>query len=281
MTDASRLRDIQQGGHHVTTTTVAQNHGSSLTAGGDLVLDAGRDLNVVGSQAGAKGDLTAAAGRDINLSAVEDAASVEVRSKTSSSRTVEQTGQTRQLGAELTAGGDLVASAGQDLNLTASTISASNEAYLYASRDVNLQAAAETDSHALSKTKRSHGLLSSSEKKTEDTSLYTTQKGSLVSADKIAIRAGQDIGVSGSDVASTNGTSLLAGRNVLIDGATETSETSHAESKKKSGVMSSGGLGFTIGSASTRPPRPTTASRPAAAPSAACWATSTSRPART
>ncbi len=252
VTDASRLRDIQQGGHHVTTTTVAQNHGSSLTAGGDLVLDAGRDLNVVGSQASAKGDLTAAAGRDINLSAVEDAASVEVRSKTSSSRTVEQTGQTRQLGAELTAGGDLVASAGQDLNLTASTISASNEAYLYASRDVNLQAAAETDSHALSKTKRSHGLLSSSEKKTEDTSLYTTQKGSLVSADKIAIRAGQDIGVSGSDVASTNGTSLLAGRNVLIDGATETSETSHAESKKKSGVMSSGGLGFTLGSASTQ-----------------------------
>ena len=44
----------------------------------------------------------------------------------------------------------------------------------------------------------------------------------------------------------------LAGRNVLIDGATETSETSHAESKKKSGVMSNGGLGFTLGSASTQ-----------------------------
>ncbi|MDF3936446.1 filamentous hemagglutinin N-terminal domain-containing protein, partial [Pseudomonas citronellolis] len=221
--DASHLRDIQQGGHHVTTTSVVQNHGSTLAAGGDLVLDAGRDLNVVGSQASAKGDLSAGAGRDINLSAVEDAASVEVRSKTSSTRTVEQTGQTRQQGAQLSAGGDLSASAGQDLNLTASTISASNEAYLYAARDVNLHAAAETDSHALSKTKRSHGLLSSSEKKTEDSSLYTTQQGSLVSADKIAIRAGQDIGVSASDVASTHGTSLLAGRNVLIDGATETS----------------------------------------------------------
>ncbi|MDF3931342.1 hypothetical protein [Pseudomonas citronellolis] len=66
------------------------------------------------------------------------------------------------------------------------------------------------------------------------------------------IRAGQDIGVSASDVASTHGTSLLAGRNVLIDGATETSETSHAESKKKSGVLSSGGIGFTLGSSSLK-----------------------------
>ncbi|WP_225615100.1 hemagglutinin repeat-containing protein [Pseudomonas sp. PDM18] len=252
VTDASRLRDVQKGGHHVTTTTVEQNHGSSLSAGGSLTLDAGRDLNVIGSKASAKGDLTASASRDINLRSVEDSANVEVRSKTSNSRTQEQTGQTRQTSAELVSGGDLLAMAGQDLNLTASTISASNEAYLYAARDVNLQSAAETDSHSLSKTKRSSGLLSSSEKKTEGSSLYTTQAGSLVSADKIAIRAGQDIGVSGSDVASTNGTSLLAGRNVLIDGATESTDTSHAESKKKSGVMSSGGIGFTIGSASSK-----------------------------
>ncbi|WP_318652923.1 hemagglutinin repeat-containing protein [Pseudomonas sp. PDM18] len=252
VTDASRLRDVQKGGHHVTTTTVEQNHGSSLSAGGSLTLDAGRDLNVTGSKASAKGDLTASASRDINLRSVEDSANVEVRSKTSNSRTQEQTGQTRQTSAELVSGGDLLAMAGQDLNLTASTISASNEAYLYAARDVNLQSAAETDSHSLSKTKRSSGLLSSSEKKTEDSSLYTTQAGSLVSADKIAIRAGQDIGVSGSDVASTNGTSLLAGRNVLIDGATESTDTRHAESKKKSGVMSSGGIGFTLGSASSK-----------------------------
>lgn len=56
----------------------------------------------------------------------------------------------------------------------------------------------------------------------------------------------------GSDVASTNGTSLLAGRNVLIDGATESFETSHAESKKKSGLMSSGGIGVTLGSSSLK-----------------------------
>ena len=252
VTDASRLRDVQQGGHHVTTTTIEQNHGSSLTAGGNLSLDAGRDLNVIGSKASAKGDLTASASRDINLRSVEDSASVEVRSKTSNSRTQELTGQTRQSGAELRAGGDFVAMAGQDLNLTASTISASNEAYLYAARDVHLQSAAETDSHSLNKTKRSSGLLSSSEKKTQDSSLQTTQAGSLVSADKIAIRAGQDIVVQGSDVASTNGTSLLAGRNVLIDGATESFETSHAESKKKSGLMSSGGIGVTLGSSSLK-----------------------------
>ncbi|MBC9007115.1 hemagglutinin repeat-containing protein, partial [Micromonospora aurantiaca (nom. illeg.)] len=41
-----------------------------------------------------------------------------------------------------------------------------------------------------------------------------------------------------------------AGRNVVIDGATETFEESHSTSSKKSGLLGTGGIGFTIGSTS-------------------------------
>lgn len=176
----------------------------------------------------------------------------ETHSYSNTRKVTAQEDHVQQQGTELNVGGNVSVAAGQDLTLQASKISASGEAYLYASRDVNLVAAEDSDYSYYRKTKTSHSGLSSTSKTRIDSSSSTSQVGSLVSADTVAIRAGQDIGVSASDVASTNGTSLVAGRNVVVDGATDTSETSHAESKKKSGVMSSGGLGFTIGSASTK-----------------------------
>ncbi|WP_259758239.1 hemagglutinin repeat-containing protein [Pseudomonas sp. GCEP-101] len=222
--------------------------GAEASAGRDLDISAGRDLNAVASRLDAARDAALSAGRDVTLASAAD----ESHSYSNTRKISSQKDHVEQQGTELTAGGDVNIAAGQDLALKASKVSASGEAYLYASRDVSLVSEQDSDYSYYRKTKTSSSGLSSTTKTRVDSSSSTTQAGSLVSADKIAIRAGQDIAVQGSDVASTNGTSLLAGRNVLIDGATESVDTSHAESKKKSGVMSSGGIGFTVGSSSLK-----------------------------
>ncbi|MFK8400298.1 hemagglutinin repeat-containing protein [Pseudomonas sp. BGr12] len=222
--------------------------GAEASAGRDLDISAGRDLNAVASRLDAARDAALSAGRDVTLASAAD----ESHSYSNTRKISSQKDHVEQQGTELTAGGDVSIAAGQDLALKASSVSASGEAYLYAGRDVSLVSEQDSDYSYYRKTKTSSSGLSSTTKTRVDSSSSTTQAGSLVSADKIAIRAGQDIAVQGSDVASTNGTSLLAGRNVLIDGATESFETSHAESKKKSGLMSSGGIGLTLGSSSLK-----------------------------
>ncbi|MGE8309115.1 MAG: hemagglutinin repeat-containing protein, partial [Pseudomonas protegens] len=158
----------------------------------------------------------------------------------------------QQVGTTLVAGGNVALKAGEDLALTASRVTAGDEAYLYAGGDVNLSAGQNSDYSYYRKTKTSSSGLSSSQKTRIDSSNSITQQGSSVSGDTVVIRAGQDIGATASDIVSTHSTSLVAGRNVEIDSATETYEQSHSTSEKKSGLLSSGGIGFTLGSTSAQ-----------------------------
>lgn len=228
-------------GRDLTTTT-------SPSAAGSLSINAGRDLSVIASKVEARNDLDLIAGRDVTLAAAANEEHFYSKSK----KVTRQEDHVRQQSTEVNAGGDVFISSGQDLTLLASKVEAGQEAYLVAGNNLELLSAEDQDYSYYLKTKTSKSGLSSTKKTRMDSSRSASQVASLVSADKVIIQADQDIGVSASDVVSTNGTLLEAGRNVLIDGAIETSESSHAESKKKSGVMSSGGIGFTIGSASAK-----------------------------
>ncbi len=72
--------------------------------------------------------------------------------------------------------------------------------------------------------------------------------GTILSGDRVTVLAGQDINVLGSNVVSTKGTVLDAGNNVNILSATNTSQQTHFKQEKESGLLSSGGIGFTISS---------------------------------
>nr|WP_225776590.1 hemagglutinin repeat-containing protein [Pseudomonas sp. Marseille-Q3773] len=228
-----------------TDSSVTQN-GSSVQAGRDLIVSAGRDISAVASAIEAKRDVAMAATGDLQLAAATN----EQHSASKTRKVTSQEDHVQQVGSTVVAGGNVALKAGDDLALSASRVTAGDEAYLYAGGDVQLVAQEDSDYSYYRKTKTSHSGLSSSQKTRIDSSTAITQQGSSVSGDTVVVRAGQDIGVSGSSIVSTNDTSLLAGRNVQIDSATETFEQSHASSKKKSGLLSSGGIGFTLGSTS-------------------------------
>ena len=80
----------------------------------------------------------------------------------------------------------------------------------------------------------------------------TREKGSLLSGESVTVIAGRDLTVTGSAVAADRDVKLQAGRDVEIGAATETDSHYSFKEKKKSGLMSSGGIGFTVGKQSTR-----------------------------
>ncbi|WP_193745568.1 hemagglutinin repeat-containing protein, partial [Dickeya chrysanthemi] len=80
----------------------------------------------------------------------------------------------------------------------------------------------------------------------------TTEKGTLLSAGSVALTAGQDIGVRGSSVAADGGVALTAGRDITTAASVESYRQYEDVSRKKSGLFSGGGIGFTIGSTSLR-----------------------------
>lgn len=222
--------------------------GSVVEAGRDLHVVGGHDISAVASQVNAKRDLAMAATGNLSLGSVAN----EQHSASNSKKVTSREDHVQQVGTSLVAGDNLSLSAGNDLLVSASRASAGKEAYLYAGNDLALNAAQDSDYSYYRKTKTSSGLLSSSQKTRIDSSNQISQQGSSISADTVVARAGRDIGTTASDMVSTNATSLIAGRNVVIDGATETFGQSHSSSTKKSGLLSSGGIGVTLGSSSNQ-----------------------------
>ncbi|TFF42012.1 filamentous hemagglutinin N-terminal domain-containing protein [Pseudomonas sp. RIT623] len=225
--------------------SVTQN-GASLKTGRDLAVSAGRDITAVASAIEAKRDVAMTATGDLSLVSAAN----EQHSASKTRKVTSQEDHVQQVASTVLAGGNVTLKAGDDLSLSASRVTAGNEAYLYAGGDVNLVAEENSDYSYYRKTKTSRSGLSSSQKTRIDSSNAVTQEGSSVSGDTVAIRAGQDIGVSASSIVSTHDTRLVAGGNVQIESATQTFEQSQSTSKKKSGLLSSGGIGFTLGSTS-------------------------------
>ncbi len=120
-------------------------HASAVDVGGNLAIDARRDIAVVASTVSAAKDLSVKAGENLTLAAAANEEHEYSKGKKGGTKTTTQLDDVTQQSAELKAGGDLVAIAGTDLTLVASKISAGNEAYVHA--DNELQMLAAQDSH--------------------------------------------------------------------------------------------------------------------------------------
>ncbi|EJE3500682.1 hemagglutinin repeat-containing protein, partial [Escherichia coli] len=79
-----------------------------------------------------------------------------------------------------------------------------------------------------------------------------TMTGSELNGDTVSIGAGHNLNVTGSSVAGDNRVSLAAGNNLNIVTLTESNRETHLKQEKKSGLMSSGGVGFSMGSQSLK-----------------------------
>lgn len=239
----SELHESFDGGHRSVITTTVENLGSSVKSGGNLKLDAGRDLNVVASTAEAKGNLTADAKRDIYLSSAGDEHNVETHSKDGKKRVHEEDNHTVLKAAEFIAGGDVKTSSGRDTTLVASKISAGNEAYVYAGNGLNLLAAQNKD-YTLYDMKEKGGFGNLKLKHDEvtqithvGTEIKTGGNLSLVSkGDQTYQVAKLD---SGKDII------LDSGGSITFEGVKDLHDESHTKTNNNAGWVSSKGRGNT------------------------------------
>ncbi|MFP1787782.1 hemagglutinin repeat-containing protein, partial [Lonsdalea quercina] len=126
------------------------------------------------------------------------------------------------------------------------------EIALQAKNDVTMNSATEQETEHREERSQNKGFLNKSTGFTVQHDRVTTERGSLLSGNSISVNAGNDLSVSGSAIAADQDVALQAGHNVDISAATETESHYLLEEKSKSGLMSGGGIGFTVGKQSTR-----------------------------
>ncbi|EFI4238446.1 filamentous hemagglutinin, partial [Escherichia coli] len=220
---------------------------------GRLVLQAGRDMNLTAATVvnQGKNSLTQlSAGRDMTLSTVTTSAQDNII--WDKNNRLSQ-GVTQSTGSTLAGNGDVTLTAGRDMTSQAASLSAQKGLALMAGHDVTLTGAQNTSSlDEYHKVTGSSGMLSKTTTTTHDVTDRRTMTGSELNGDTVSISAGHNLNVTGSSVAGDNRVSLAAGNDLSIGTLTESNRETHLKQEKKSGLMSSGGVGFSVGSQSLK-----------------------------
>ncbi|EHW5355514.1 hemagglutinin repeat-containing protein [Salmonella enterica] len=220
---------------------------------GRLVLQAGRDMNLTAATVVNQGkdSLTQlSAGRDMTLSTVTTSAQDNII--WDKNNRLSQ-GATQSTGSTLAGNGNVTLTAGRDMTSQAASLSAQKGLALMAGHDVTLTGAQNTRSlDEYHKVTGSSGMLSKTTTTTHDVTDRRTMTGSELNGDTVSIGAGHNLSVTGSSVAGDNRVSLAAGNNLSIGTLTESNRETHLKQEKKSGLMSSGGVGFSMGSQSLK-----------------------------
>ncbi|WP_397322990.1 hemagglutinin repeat-containing protein [Pantoea agglomerans] len=140
-----------------------------------------------------------------------------------------------------------------DVTVTGSTLHSEQGAVgLQAKQDVVLNTATERESLYSEERSENKGLLNKSSGHSVTRDVTTRENASLLSGESVTVIAGRDLTVTGSAVAADQDVNLRAGRDVEIGAATETDSHYQLQENKKSGLLGSGGIGFTVGKQSTR-----------------------------
>lgn len=227
------------------------NNNSALVGGKNVQLQAGGDLALTGSHVTATDSITAAAGGSIELKAVKDRKmeDAEIGHRGGFYYNRVMTDDEKVQGSSMSAGGDISLQSGRDINLTSSNI-ASEQGKITggAAGSVNLNTMTEHHESIFEEHKKKIGFLSSKTTDIYDAKAADYNVGSNISGDSVDLTSGKDTNITASNVVADNDVNITAGGNVNIIAAEDTSSSTYKKQVKKSGLLSGGGLGFTIGS---------------------------------
>jgi len=216
---------------------------------GILVANAGNDLNLNGIQIfnrADNGSTQLTAGNSINLGTVTTSLSqASIRDANNFRKESRQDDE----GSRINTVGALALNAGKDISAKAVNLaSEQSQITLAAGNDISLlEGRTQRGLDEALKTKSS-GFLSSTTRVRRDTIAEDTAQGSVISAEQINIQAGNDFNSIASDVVATENVTITAQNEINIEAGIDTRLELNLREKKKSGVFSSGGFGFTIGS---------------------------------
>ncbi|MEI9698436.1 hemagglutinin repeat-containing protein [Moellerella wisconsensis] len=219
---------------------------------GQLTLKAVQDINLIATDVGnigVEGKTSILAGRDISLETHDVSSAFDY---THNSSNYYRGANSAEVGTQIHTQGELTLSAGQDVSARAANVTSGGELEINVGRDINITSGIETNDYAKHTKHTDKGFLSSTTKETHDEVNERTAISSTFSGDSVKVTAGNDVNLEGSNLLGTNDVSVNAGNQLNTTTSDEASHETHMSKTTKSGLMSSGGLGFTLGSTSQK-----------------------------
>ena len=215
--------------------------------GGLLTASAGKDIHLNAAQisnSGANGQTQLTAGNNIELSTVSEGFTQASIRDASNFR--KETGSDES-GTNITGKGVVSLTAGNSIHARAAVIN-SDAATVDITAGHAVQLAEGRTKRGLDEGLKttSKGFLSSTVRTRRDSIDEDSAAGSIVSGENIAIQA-DDINISASDVVASTDVTINAQNKLTVQAGTDKQRVLSLRGKKKSGVFSSGGIGFTIG----------------------------------
>ncbi|GKV93070.1 MULTISPECIES: hemagglutinin repeat-containing protein [Pectobacterium] len=215
---------------------------------GKLLLQAGRDVNLQAAQVVSSGEnnqTQIAANRDINMTTVITGSSDKV--VWDKDNHITQT-LTQVQGSEVTSDGNISLNAGNNINTQAAKLNADRQLALTATNDINLGSASSQEYLDMNSKVKGSGFLSKRTTTTRAGYDATLANGSSLGGENISVSAGNNLNITGSDVAADRDLALRAGNDLNVTAAEESRDSWSMKKTTKSGLMSSGGIGFFVGS---------------------------------
>ncbi|WP_391528553.1 hemagglutinin repeat-containing protein [Photorhabdus akhurstii] len=160
--------------------------------------------------------------------------------------------QQHDVGSQISTAGNLALRAGNNLNATAANMNAGQRLTARAGNNLTLDAGTASSDLIEHSKQTSKGLLSKSSVETHDEVHERRAQSTTLSGDSVTVQAGNDLNIIGSNVAGTQDVNLAAGNQLTVTTADEARHETHFKQEKKSGLMGTGGIGFTVGKASQK-----------------------------
>jgi len=206
-----------------------------------LFIKAERDINLTAGIIQSQGSATLVAKQDINLKTVETSSTQNINFDNNN---YIKLGQTQDVGSTISANGAVTLYAERDITAKAASIASQTDTTaLIAKRDITLTTGVATSSYDEGHQSTQKGFLSKTTTTTRETRDSSTSIGSAVEGKDVLLQAGNNIRVTGSSVASDTGTSLVAGNNLIVEAAQNTTSSTSSRDEKKTGLMIGGSIG--------------------------------------
>lgn len=215
---------------------------------GVLLMEAGKDIHLTGATLealGGNGSLILKAGNNIHL----DTDTLEAKKDmTENSDNYIRTYRKTETANTLAAGKTITLAAGENLSARNTTVLSENGQITVAAKgDVNLENGYNESRDDYGLKYKERGLLSSKTTTIKSHDESKTVTASTLSGDAVQITAGGNTNMTGSQVIGTHDVAISSGKDTFISSAEEYERHDYAKQVKKSGLLSGGGLGFTIG----------------------------------
>ena len=215
---------------------------------GVLLMEAGKDIHLTGATLEALGDngsLILKAGNNIHL----DTDTLEAKKDmTENNDNYIRTYRKTETANTLAAGKTITLATGENLSARNTTVLSENGQITAAAKgDVNLENGYNESRDDYGLKYKERGLLSSKTTTIKSLDESKTVTASTLSGDAVQITAGGNTNMTGSQVIGTHDVAISSGKDTSISSAEEYERHDYAKQVKKSGLLSGGGLGFTIG----------------------------------